>query len=203
MLDKQRNDTGHLLLAMASGIILAGSTVAAEAGPEAAEEKNGFADVLPAQCLVMKDGELVKFEGDFAGKKLLAVYYSHTMCGSCKVYTKFLNSWYKGEAAKFPGVQLLFATRGDGTRAELTKYVRHSEIRYPVLDEKYYVQADVEDAEDPHPFYSDADMGVPRIRFFHLTGKEIPVGKHVESIYDGDETIKGLSALLAKLKADK
>ena len=45
-------------------------------------------------------------------------------------------------------------------------------------------------------------MGVPRIRFFDMEGQEIPVRDHVKSIYDADETIKGLSKLLAKLKAE-
>ena len=64
------------------------------------------------------------------------------------------------------------------------------------------MEADIDQKEDVHPFYSDADMGVPRIRFFDMEGQEIPVRDHVKSVYDADETIKGLSKLLAKLKAE-
>lgn len=189
-------------LAIISAFAVSASSL--EADTEADTKPEGKADKtfkgqLAEQCLILKDDRLEKFKGDFAEAKIFAVYYSHTYCGSCKPYTKFLNEWYKKEVSKFPGVQLVFATRGDRSRKMLTNYVKKYEIKYPVLDEKYHVEADITGVEATHAFYSDADMGVPRIRYYNEKGEEISIKKHVKSVYSPDETIMEISKLIPKI----
>lgn len=168
-------------------------------GAAQTQAADDFRNKLAKDCLILQKNELKKTKLDFAKKKIFIVYYSHTYCSVCKKYTKFLNGWYEDEAKKFPQAQMIFATRGDDTRKGLTAYIKNSEIKYPALDEKYYVAADIKNTADPHPFYSDADMGVPRIRFFDETGKELSVKKYVKNIYDST-WIYDLSKMLKKLK---
>lgn len=153
-------------------------------------------------CYLNKDGALENMqENTFSDTKIFVVYYSHTLCGGCKVVTKSLNSWYSTEASKFPQFQLVYATRGDETREKLTEYTTNSKIKFPILDEKFYMIADIENGE-AHPFYSDCDMGVPRFRFYSSDGKELPIKKYVDDIYDAEGQVNDFSGLLLKLKKD-
>lgn len=157
-----------------------------------------FTKELEKQLLVMKDSKLEQAGVDLSGKQLFVVYYSNRDCGICVQYTKMLNDWFKKKAPEMSKVQIIFATRGEENRDLLTKYILKSKIEYPVLDEKHFVEADI-DGTGSHPFYMDADMGVPRLRFFDRNGKEISIKKHVKSIYDPKEVFPKLNEIIGKL----
>ena len=156
-----------------------------------------FTKKLETQVLVLKDKKLAKAKVDFSKKEIFVVYYSHSGCGPCVPYTKMLNEWYKKNNKST--YQLIFATRGDNTRDTLTKYIVKSKITYPIMDEKFHVNADIKNTES-HVFYADADMGVPRLRFFDKEGNELYINKYVKSVYDPKEVFPRLSEILKALQ---
>jgi len=157
-----------------------------------------FTKKLEGEVFFLKKDKLAKEKADFSSKEIFVVYYSHSGCGPCIPFTKKLNEWYKANNKTDSKVQLIFATRGDGTPEELRRYVYKSKIQYPVIDPKFHVEADIKNKE-AHQFYEDADMGVPRLRFFDKNGLEIYIHKHVKSVYDMKEVFSKLDEILKKV----
>lgn len=157
-----------------------------------------FTDKLQNEVLMLKKDKLEKTKMDFSGKEIFVVYYSHSTCGPCVPHTKKLNEWFKANNKTDAKFQLIFATRGDETPEKLRKYIYKSNIEYPVMDVKFHVEADIE-SKEAHPFYEDADMGVPRLRFFDKDGFEIYINKHVKDVYDAGEVISKLNDILKKI----
>lgn len=157
-----------------------------------------FTKNLEGEVFLLKKDKLEKTKMDFTSKEIFVVYYSHSACGPCIPYTKKLNEWFKTNDTSESKVQLIFATRGDETPEKLRKYIYKSKIQYPIIDVKFHVEADIE-AKEAHSFYEDADMGVPRLRFFDKNGHEVYINKLVKSIYDMKEVSSKLDEILTKI----
>ena len=157
-----------------------------------------FTKKLEGEVLFLKKDQLEKGKADFGSKEIFVVYYSHSGCGPCVPFTKKLNEWYKTNNKTDSKVQLIFATRGDETPEKLRRYIYKSKIQYPIMDVKFHVDADINN-KAAHQFYEDADMGVPRLRFFDKNGFEIYIKKHVKSIYDMKEVYSKLDEILKKI----
>ena len=157
-----------------------------------------FTEKLEGEVFLLKKEKLEKTKVDFATKEIFVVYYSHSGCGPCIPFTKKLNEWYKANNKTDSKVQLIFATRGDNTPETLRRYIYKSKIQFPIIDVKFHVEADIQ-SKEAHPFYEDADMGVPRLRFFDKNGFEIYINKYVKSVYDMKEVYSKLDEILKKI----
>lgn len=142
-----------------------------------------FATKLAKDCYVLKDDKLENIPtNSFQSTKLFIVYYSHIHCSVCPPVTKKLNDW-REQIKDRKDISLVFATRGENNNKELVVYLKKSEIKFPALDTKYYVNS-VNGTGEEHSFYADADEGVPRFRFFLPKGDEINLKDHgVTNVY--------------------
>jgi nucleoredoxin len=153
-----------------------------------------FGEKTASDCYILLDGKLSPIpKNSFAKTRLYVVYYSHTDCSGCAPVTSTINMW-RADAAPRAEVSLIFATRGDDTNDKLVRYLQKSKIVYPAIDSMHYRRRD---GENPHPFYADADDGVPFVRMFDGSGQRIDLRKHgVKDMYNAQSIADSLDAVI-------
>lgn len=189
----------HLPFLMLLAMAFISSSVSAQTQKEAADPADFATEAalkssLARDCYVLKEGKLCKVSADaFAKTRVFVVYYSHIYCGVCVPVTEKLNNW------KVPaGVSVLLGYRDDADNAALAAYLKKSGIHFPAIDTKY-IRIRRTHQGVMHPFYSDADEGAPRFRFFRADGSEIDPTTHGAASKFGAEVMDQMDALLLKM----
>jgi hypothetical protein len=150
---------------MAAAVLAAVPLCGLHAEPE-------FATQLARDCYVLKNDQLEPLSTNaFQNARLYIVYYSHIWCSQCPAVTKPLNVW-REKIKDRQDIRLVFATRGENNNDELLTYLKKAQIKFAALDARHYAKYVQGNGED-HPFYEDADDGVPRFRFFNAQGNEL------------------------------